>query len=510
MLSVKNDLTNLPEWLERDIKEVGGPILTGYIDGLRANPEVFKTIREPKLERKFLLRAHGLVNDTEGKTRIIAMADYWSQTALRPLHDKLLRHLGTLGPCDTTFGQSIQPFGDSSQPYYSYDLTSATDRIPRFLYVSLLEAVFGPQLSMAWERIMIGIGYHGPDGIVRKYGTGQPMGLYSSWPLLALVHHAIVRVAARSIGLRRFDSYRILGDDIVIRHKGVAGVYASILRDLGIGISKTKTLVSNDTFEFAKRLFFRGTEVTAAPIHGMAMATKIGWQDVYGVLDTASKRNLGTLDSLLMPQLIEGLYTTMGYPFRIGRTAHDLCRSFHSLTKESSTEDMRYVLRRWKLGVGCTTDTKLAKYEISNRYLVELTSVLQSAYYRTLDQATELLDLEESEVEDMLYDMEGPSALRLYEPLAWCMITQLRRIKHTDLRPEPDNEELLDLDAWARALRAADVRILDPKVLDRTRKHERISRLLKNCATKAFAREALELRKLLHIGLSGPAKAKRL
>jgi hypothetical protein len=40
------------------------------------------------------------------------------------------------------------------------------------------------------------------------------------------------------------------------------------MTDLGIEISPTKTLVSRDTFEFAKRFFFKGTEVTGFPING--------------------------------------------------------------------------------------------------------------------------------------------------------------------------------------------------------------------------------------------------
>jgi hypothetical protein len=70
-----------------------------------------------------------VVKDTEAKSRVIAMGDYWSQTALKPLHSVILQNLEVL-KMDMTFDQSIAPFGPSNQNYYSFDLTAATDNIP--------------------------------------------------------------------------------------------------------------------------------------------------------------------------------------------------------------------------------------------------------------------------------------------------------------------------------------------------------------------------------------------
>jgi hypothetical protein len=44
------------------------------------------------------------IQDREGKTRMVAILDYWSQTALRPLHDRLFGILRTI-PQDMTFSQ---------------------------------------------------------------------------------------------------------------------------------------------------------------------------------------------------------------------------------------------------------------------------------------------------------------------------------------------------------------------------------------------------------------------
>jgi hypothetical protein len=50
-----------------------------------------------------------------------------------------------------------------------------------------------------------------------------------------------------------FKNYIILGDDIVINHDGVAKRYTKLMNKLGVEVSASKTHVSKDTYEFAKR-----------------------------------------------------------------------------------------------------------------------------------------------------------------------------------------------------------------------------------------------------------------
>lgn len=153
---------------------------------------------------------------------------------------------------DTTFNQNIAPFGNADSTYYSFDLSAATDRIPIEIYWVMLAHWKGKEYADAWKRTMVGIEFRWKDDYV-KYATGQPMGLYSSWALLATAHHLIVQYSAIKVGITDFKDYRILGDDIVIRNDAVAASYRAVMTEFGIGISPEKTLVSKDTFEFAKR-----------------------------------------------------------------------------------------------------------------------------------------------------------------------------------------------------------------------------------------------------------------
>jgi hypothetical protein len=68
--------------------------------------------------------------DKELKVRVIAIADYWSQCALKPLHHYLFRLLRKI-PQDCTFEQgSFKDKVASWTEFYSVDLSNATDRFP--------------------------------------------------------------------------------------------------------------------------------------------------------------------------------------------------------------------------------------------------------------------------------------------------------------------------------------------------------------------------------------------
>lgn len=95
---------------------------------------------------------------------------------------------------------------------------------------------------------MVGEAFTNPWGDPINYGCGQPMGAYSSFPSFALCHHFVVYLAAIKAGIApKSAQYALLGDDIVIRGKRLATAYLSILDELGVPISESKTLESKDS-----------------------------------------------------------------------------------------------------------------------------------------------------------------------------------------------------------------------------------------------------------------------
>jgi len=251
------DLHHLPDSLLEDLSIIGGDGLTNRIQLLQGNFPLSSWMEKFKIKRcKSLIRKLSIIHDREGKERIIAIFDYWSQSALKPLHDSVFKILRSFkGDC--TFDQtSSSRWLKVPGPYYSMDLHAATDTFPVEIQEYILGQMITPEYAKAWRRVMTAHEFYVPFSDQRhiKYGCGQPMGAYSSWAVFALSHHIIVRVAALRAGYSsKWSNYALLGDDIVLTNPKVAQEYRAIMGSLGVLINDDKTHISLDMYEFAKR-----------------------------------------------------------------------------------------------------------------------------------------------------------------------------------------------------------------------------------------------------------------
>jgi len=64
-----------------------------------------------------------------------------------------------------------------------------------------------------------------------------------------------------------------LGDDIVIFDSNVARQYLLIMEDLGVEINLVKSVVSKDSFEFAKRFISRGVNLSPVSFRELDVAS---------------------------------------------------------------------------------------------------------------------------------------------------------------------------------------------------------------------------------------------
>jgi len=217
-----------------------------------------------EVEKELYVRKLAVIPDSEGKNRVVAILDYWSQTVLFPLHQGVLKILERI-PQDRTFSQN--PLGlRQSGSFFSFDLKNATDRFPILYQKLVVERLIGVERAQAWHDLLVKEEFH-YKGRTVAYASGQPMGAYSSWAVFTLTHHLLVQFCLLKAGLPEKDPcYMILGDDIVISDTKVAEYYQAMLKSLGVEISGSKTLISSDTFEFAKRLIHRGIEVSPFPV----------------------------------------------------------------------------------------------------------------------------------------------------------------------------------------------------------------------------------------------------
>jgi len=265
------------------------------------------------------------VYDQAGKARIVAITNWWIQLALKPLHDSIFSSLRKWNEIDGTFDQGapllrLYKERDPRYKFSCFDLSSATDRLPITLQVDILNALgvrgdlWSELLNFQWSisgdlfklsdkyklNQLMGIKSNilWKEAFV-KYAVGQPMGAYSSWGMLAVTHHVIVQIAAIRAGFSKntFRQYCVLGDDIVINNDRVAAHYQELMHTLGVGINPSKSIISYDVVEFAKR-----------------------WLTPYGEISPLGpgnilncSRNHGALGSLLYEAHQKGYFDTSGH-----------------------------------------------------------------------------------------------------------------------------------------------------------------------------------------------------
>jgi hypothetical protein len=291
--------------LVQDIKLVGGDKLSIQIDTLsKILPLISKIV--PVKGRS--IRKLSWFPDKEMKTRVVAIGDYWSQCALKPLHHYLFRLLRKI-PQDCTFDQgSFKDKVNGWEEFYSIDLTAATDRFPISIIYDVLNGHLPSTYLNSWKRIIVGKPFEFSGKII-SYSVGNPMGFYSSWSSFAVAHHYVMYYCCRELNIPYKEAkYVLLGDDILIGDRLLKEKYCEVITSLGVEFSPIKTHESKFLFEFAKRLFFKGEEITPFPISSLKESAK-RYYLLVNLLDEVSRKGWMTLEGI--PQAIFLFYKTV-------------------------------------------------------------------------------------------------------------------------------------------------------------------------------------------------------
>jgi hypothetical protein len=278
-----------------------GTFLWGYIKRFplikflkRQNPNLFKNLRDGQVwsseaeEYTWQSSLPGRLSlklEAAGKVRVFAMIDYFSQYALRPLHEDLMKLLKN-NPSDATYNQMLSVEKTVLERYrtcYSFDLKSATDLIPSQLYKIVLGSRYGDDFTHAWFDLLVNRPYIAmmktktlAKHSFVKYTRGQPMGALSSWPALAVIHHYLVWLAAYRVNkdlASTFSEYLVLGDDLVIFSSDVAQSYLQVCKDYGVTVGLPKSYISDrGLYQFASQNVLNGQFITPLPL-GDALAS---------------------------------------------------------------------------------------------------------------------------------------------------------------------------------------------------------------------------------------------
>lgn len=262
------DITNFGELLHQFQNLIGAHSFPSMI-GKKVAPPTFS-----RGQLKASLRRHVRFGNPGFKTRIIAVADYWTQYTLSPIHDWAFKCLRGI-PADYTFshekGFRRLSLFTKDRPFVAcYDLSAATDAFPATFSRDLLAKITpgGGNIATLWWLSMTYIPFQ-----KGWYKVGQPMGLLSSWAVFSLSHHFMVWIAAMLSGIlddvldSPQDYYGIVGDDIFICHPALAHHYQLLMNAIGVKINLTKSLVVHGSTtrisEFVKRNSYKGNEISA-------------------------------------------------------------------------------------------------------------------------------------------------------------------------------------------------------------------------------------------------------
>nr|WNV55399.1 RNA-dependent RNA polymerase [Hypoxylon fendleri mitovirus 1] len=244
-----------------------------------------------------------IVYNQAGKARVVAMTNWWIQCAFRGLHDKIFKILECWSS-DATFDQEgrLSQFVERQRGkrFFCYDLSAATDRLPVRLQADILEKLGYP--GGIWSDIISSISWKYKSRDI-KYSVGQPMGAYSSWAMLALTHHVIVMYSAYLAGFTKskFEDYLVLGDDIVIANEEVANCYLSIMANLGVSINLSKSIISSEIVEFAKK--WKSFDYDISPIGSGLLLQSIREKTAFiSLVATAWERKLLSWKDIIMSQ----------------------------------------------------------------------------------------------------------------------------------------------------------------------------------------------------------------
>lgn len=261
---------NFPELLDciKQLFKISAPYIN--IDNYTV-PE-FETERISKL---------AFLADKMGKTRVIAIGDWWSNQALLCIHNEFMKALNRL-PGDVTYHQDKIPkfINEFGRSLYSSDMTAFTDRLPTLLLEKVVETAYGSSISRLWKTILVDRPFQTHDKSYVRYAVGNPMGFLSSWAVSSFTHHAIkaycafkvftlnsARIRPRDYKFNYNYKYLVLGDDTLDTNSTVYDYYTHTMRELGLSISVNKCTVSELGFaEFAKRLFTPYGEITGIPV----------------------------------------------------------------------------------------------------------------------------------------------------------------------------------------------------------------------------------------------------
>ena len=141
----------------------------------------------------------------------------------------------------------------SGHTVHAVDLSNATDMFSLQLQIHTLKNIGGVNIEdiNLFETLSMAPWKSPTNGTV-QWERGQPLGLYPSFGVFTLTHGLLLKGIENLC--KAHDSFRVLGDDVIISDPAVHTLYRKALEDLDIPVSEDKCVVSHKVGEFGGRV----------------------------------------------------------------------------------------------------------------------------------------------------------------------------------------------------------------------------------------------------------------
>lgn len=211
----------------------------------------------------------GHIQEPGFKLRAVANPFRVYQLALSRFGDQLYELVDSR-VCDCTHDQNqgidwAQQKLKSGHEMFAVDLSDATNQFPLALQLKIVEQIAGVKVEdINLFRDLSTANWLSPTHGLVKWTKGQPLGLYPSFAVFTLAHGVLLEALAVSCGLSETDSFRVLGDDVVISERKLYLLYREALKALDIGVSEDKTISSRFVTEFGGRVIYPDQVITTS------------------------------------------------------------------------------------------------------------------------------------------------------------------------------------------------------------------------------------------------------
>lgn len=256
---------------------------------LPISPRTWKSA--PRVPIDFVGEIHAS-QEGGGKLRMYAAPYTGFQCLLTPIHDWIVS-IRKAVLTDCTYDQSkgalwAQEYLKQDITVYSVDLTTATCRFPLEPQLMLLSSLGLEHIFTDALKFMCQGKWKVSEKLVKEgfpsslsWKVGQPLGIKPSMSMFSLTHNVMLAGLCHQLSIP-LDSFRILGDDVVLVNPDLHNAYRSLCDECGIPVSIQKSHASSRFAEFAGYSITRDTMVRAgkwsAPSHNnhLGIASSLG------------------------------------------------------------------------------------------------------------------------------------------------------------------------------------------------------------------------------------------